>query len=117
MSNQRYRLRRVLAVEQRFADKGLKIGRCPLSQNVQFPGQTLHELVNNDRIIGASNEAAQQKVKRIYQSFVNGEVFLTDLTTAECIKLVENTSRDVGIAFANELSRDLSVSLTLTFMR
>ncbi len=92
-----------LAVEQRFAEKGIKVDvvHCP---ERAIPGQTLHELVNNDRIIGASNEHAQQKVKTIYQSFVNGEVFLTDLTTAECIKLVENTSRDVGIAFANELA-------------
>jgi len=92
-----------LAVAQRFKDKGLTIDvvHCP---ERAIPGQTLHELVHNDRIIGASNEAAQLKVKAIYQSFVKGEVFLTDLTTAECIKLVENTSRDVGIAFANELS-------------
>ena len=92
-----------LAVEKRFADAGLKIDvvHCP---ERAIPGQTLHELVNNDRIIGASCERAQQKVKRIYQSFVKGKVFLTDLTTAECIKLVENTSRDVGIAFANELA-------------
>jgi len=102
-----------IAVEQRFAEKGLKIDvvHCP---ERAIPGQTLFELVNNDRIIGASNENAQQKVKRIYQSFVNGEVFLTDLTTAECIKLVENTSRDVGIAFANELaeiSKELNVDV------
>ncbi|GAA5135568.1 non-hydrolyzing UDP-N-acetylglucosamine 2-epimerase [Thalassotalea piscium] len=92
-----------IAVEQRFADKGIQVDvvHCP---ERAIPGHTLHELVNNDRIIGASNTQAQQKVKRIYQSFVNGEVFLTDLTTAECIKLVENTSRDVGIAFANELA-------------
>jgi len=92
-----------IAVEQRFTDAGLSIDvvHCP---ERAIPGQTLHELVHNDRIIGASNEMAQQKVKAIYQSFVKGEVFLTDLTTAECIKLVENTSRDVGIAFANELS-------------
>lgn len=92
-----------LAVEQRFKDAGLTIDvvHCP---ERAIPGQTLHELVHNDRIIGASNETAQLKVKAIYQSFVKGEVFLTDLTTAECIKLVENTSRDVGIAFANELS-------------
>ncbi|GHE89535.1 non-hydrolyzing UDP-N-acetylglucosamine 2-epimerase [Thalassotalea profundi] len=92
-----------MAVEQRFAEKGIKIDvvHCP---ERAIPGHTLHELVNNDRIIGASSEKAQQKVKRIYQSFVKGEVFLTDLTTAECIKLVENTSRDVGIAFANELA-------------
>ena len=92
-----------LAVEQRFKDAGLTIDvvHCP---ERAIPGQTLHELVHNDRIIGASNETAQLKVKAVYQSFVKGEVFLTDLTTAECIKLVENTSRDVGIAFANELS-------------
>ena len=92
-----------IAVEKRFADAGLNIDvvHCP---ERAIPGQTLHELVNNDRIIGASSVQAQQKVKRIYQSFVKGEVFLTDLTTAECIKLVENTSRDVGIAFANELA-------------
>ncbi len=93
-----------LAVAQRFADKGLTIDvvHCP---ERAIPGQTLHELVNNDRIIGATNTAAQQKVKAIYKSFVAGEIFLTDLTTAECIKLVENTSRDVGIAFANELAQ------------
>ncbi|MDX2367874.1 MAG: UDP-N-acetylglucosamine 2-epimerase (non-hydrolyzing) [Colwellia sp.] len=92
-----------VAVEQRFKDAGLTIDvvHCP---ERAIPGQTLHELVHNDRIIGASNETAQLKVKAVYQSFVKGEVFLTDLTTAECIKLVENTSRDVGIAFANELS-------------
>lgn len=92
-----------LAVAQRFADAGINVDvvHCP---ERAIPGETLNELVNNDRIIGASSEVAQQKVKEIYQSFVNGEVFLTDLTTAECIKLVENTSRDVGIAFANELS-------------
>jgi len=92
-----------MAVAKRFAKAGLNIDvvHCP---ERAIPGQTLHELVNNDRIIGAESVSAQQKVKAIYQSFVNGEVFLTDLTTAECIKLVENTSRDVGIAFANELS-------------
>ncbi|NMP30543.1 UDP-N-acetylglucosamine 2-epimerase (non-hydrolyzing) [Thalassotalea sp. M1531] len=93
-----------LAVADRFKRAGLNIDvvHCP---ERAIPGQTLHELVNNDRIIGAASSEAQQKVKTIYQSFVNGEVFLTDLTTAECVKLVENTSRDVGIAFANELAQ------------
>lgn len=92
-----------LAVAQRFADAKIKVDvvHCP---ERAIPGQTLHELVNNDRIIGANSSQAQQKVKKVYQSFVNGNIFLTDLTTAECIKLVENTSRDVGIAFANELA-------------
>ena len=93
-----------MAIAARFADAGLAVDvvHCP---ERAIPGATLDELVNNDRIIGASSAIAQQKVKAIYQSFVKGEVFLTDLTTAECIKLVENTSRDVGIAFANELSQ------------
>jgi UDP-N-acetylglucosamine 2-epimerase (non-hydrolysing) len=93
-----------LAVTERFKQAGLTLDvvHCP---ERAIPGATLHELVNNDRIIGASSKFAQQKVKTIYQSFVKGEIFLTDLTTAECIKLVENTSRDVGIAFANELSQ------------
>jgi UDP-N-acetylglucosamine 2-epimerase (non-hydrolysing) len=93
-----------LIVEERLKAKGLNVDvvHCP---ERAIPGQTLYELVHNDRIIGASNVKAQQKVKNIYQSFVEGEVFLTDLTTAECVKLVENTSRDVGIAFANELAQ------------
>lgn len=93
-----------LEVEKRLHKKGLKLDvvHCP---ERAIPGQTLYELVHNDRIIGASSLIAQQKVKAIYQSFVDGEVFLTDLTTAECVKLVENTSRDVGIAFANELAQ------------
>jgi len=93
-----------LEVEKRLSKRGLNIDvvHCP---ERAIPGQTLYELVHNDRIIGASSAVAQQKVKAIYQSFVDGEVFLTDLTTAECVKLVENTSRDVGIAFANELAQ------------
>ncbi|PCH96606.1 MAG: UDP-N-acetylglucosamine 2-epimerase (non-hydrolyzing) [Gammaproteobacteria bacterium] len=93
-----------IEVEKRLQAKGLNLHvvHCP---ERAIPGQTLHELVHNDRIIGASNQEAQQKVKTIYQSFVDGEIFLTDLTTAECVKLVENTSRDVGIAFANELAQ------------
>lgn len=102
-----------LAASERFKAAGLSIDlvHCP---ERAIPGQTLHELVNNDRIIGATSSQAQQKVKSIYQSFVKGEVFLTDLTTAECVKLVENTSRDVGIAFANELAeicQELSVDV------
>ena len=93
-----------LAVVERLKERGLEIDvvHCP---ERAIPGQTLHELVHNDRIIGASSKVAQEKVKTIYQQFVDGEVFLTDLTTAECVKLVENTSRDVGIAFANELAQ------------
>ena len=91
-------------VQDKFSSMGLdvKVVHCP---ERAIPGQTLHELVNNDRIIGANDKAAQLHVKGIYQSFIKGDVFLTDSTTAECVKLVENTSRDVGIAFANELAQ------------
>ena len=93
-----------LEIEKRLKKKGLNLDvvHCP---ERAIPGKTLYELVHNDRIIGASSKIAQQKARTIYQSFVDGEVFLTDLTTAECAKLVENTSRDVGIAFANELAQ------------
>jgi len=76
-----------VAVSERFTAAGIDINvvHCP---ERAIPGQTLYELVHNDRIIGAASAIAQQKVKTIYQSFVKGEVFLTDLTTAECIKLV-----------------------------
>ena len=70
-----------------------------------IPGNTLYELVNNDRIIGAASEESAKKAADLYGSFVKGKIFRTDTTTAECVKLVENTSRDVQIALANELAQ------------
>lgn len=92
-----------LEVQQYISRKGLELNvvHCP---ERAIPGQTLHELVHNDRIIGAANSAATRVAKDVYQTFVVGDIFTTDTTTAECVKLVENTSRDVNIAFANELS-------------
>lgn len=89
-------------VKARFEEKGLSINvvHCP---ERAIPGQTLHELKHNDRIIGAFDNDAAMLAKRLYQSFVVGSIYVTDTTTAECVKLVENTSRDVNIAFANEL--------------
>ena len=69
-----------------------------------LPGKIMVELVENDRIVGGINPAATAKVKKFYESFVRGEVFGTDCRTAEMAKLVENSYRDVNIAFANELS-------------
>ena len=89
-------------------ESGLKIGNelylayCP--ERV-LPGNILKELVDNDRIIGGINPDSAELAKEIYQSFVEGEIYLTDATTAEMVKLVENSFRDVNIAFANELSR------------
>ena len=69
-----------------------------------LPGQMLKELVSNDRICGGLTPAAAEAARDLYRVFCTGEIFLTDARTAEMCKLTENASRDVGIAFANELS-------------
>ncbi len=69
-----------------------------------LPGQMLKELVSNDRICGGLTPAAAEQARDLYRCFCTGEIFLTDARTAEMCKLTENASRDVGIAFANELS-------------
>lgn len=69
-----------------------------------IPGKILFELVENNRIVGGINEKSALKVKKLYEAFVKGDIYLTDATTAEMCKLMENTYRDVNIALANELS-------------
>jgi len=64
----------------------------------------MHELVHNDRVIGGVDDASTQKAITFYKDFVNGELHATNARTAEMCKLTENSSRDVQIAFANELS-------------
>ena len=69
-----------------------------------LPGNVMHELVENDRVIGGVNDISTQKAVEFYSLYVNGELHATNARTAEMCKLVENSSRDVQIAFANELS-------------
>ena len=69
-----------------------------------LPGQMIKELVNNDRICGGLTPAAAERACELYRIFCVGEILVTDARTAEMVKLTENASRDVGIAFANELS-------------
>jgi UDP-N-acetyl-D-mannosaminuronic acid dehydrogenase len=69
-----------------------------------LPGNVFSELVSNDRVIGGVTRACAEAAKELYKTFVEGEIFLTDATTAEMVKLVENTFRDVNIALANELA-------------
>lgn len=79
-----------------------------------IPGNTLHELIYNDRIIGGVNDASNEKAKELYSCFVKGEIFTTDATTAELVKVMENTSRDINIAMANEfalIAEDLNVNV------
>lgn len=79
----------------------LHIAYCP--ERV-LPGNVMYELVHNDRVIGGVNEKATAKAVTFYRQFVKGELHKTNARTAEMCKLVENSSRDVQIAFANELS-------------
>jgi UDP-N-acetyl-D-mannosaminuronic acid dehydrogenase len=69
-----------------------------------LPGRILTELVENDRIVGGINDASTEAAAEFYEEFVRGEVLRTSAGTAEMAKLVENSFRDVNIAFANELS-------------
>ena len=69
-----------------------------------LPGNVMHELVHNDRVIGGVDEKSTNKAINFYRQFVKGELHATNARTAEMCKLVENSSRDVQIAFANELS-------------
>ncbi|HEY9075336.1 MAG TPA: nucleotide sugar dehydrogenase [Anaerolineaceae bacterium] len=70
-----------------------------------LPGQILRELIENARVIGGVDRASAEAGRDLYKTFVRGEIYLTDATTAEMVKLMENTSRDVDIAVANEFAR------------
>jgi UDP-N-acetyl-D-mannosaminuronic acid dehydrogenase len=86
---------------------GLKVGtevylaHCP--ERV-MPGETFSELINNNRVIGGITPKSALLAKEVYSSFVKGDIDLTDDVTAEMVKLMENTYRDVNIALANEFS-------------
>ncbi len=79
----------------------LNIAYCP--ERV-LPGNVMYELVYNDRVIGGIDEKSTDKAVAFYTQFIKGDLHKTNARTAEMCKLVENSSRDVQIAFANELS-------------
>ena len=88
--------------EERPELKGkINIAYCP--ERV-LPGKVIYELENNDRVIGGLDEKSTKLAQDFYRHFVKGELHATNARTAEMCKLVENSSRDVSIAFANELS-------------
>jgi UDP-N-acetyl-D-mannosaminuronic acid dehydrogenase len=86
--------------------KGINTGGIYVAYSPErvLPGQTMRELVQNDRIVGGITNEAAIHVTLFYESFVQGEVVITNSRTAEMSKLTENACRDVNIAFANELS-------------
>ena len=79
----------------------IHIAYCP--ERV-LPGNVIYELVNNDRVIGGIDDDSADAAAQFYGKFVSGQLHKTNCRTAEMCKLVENSSRDVQIAFANELS-------------
>ena len=82
-------------------DTDISVAHCP--ERV-LPGHVIRELVENDRIIGGVTEHCAERARSLYKIFVDADCLVTDCRTAELSKLVENSFRDVNIAFANELS-------------
>ncbi len=70
-----------------------------------IPGNMVYELLHNNRTIGADDAEIGEKIKKLYASFCEGEIVVTDIKTAEMTKVIENTFRAVNIAFANELAK------------
>lgn len=70
-----------------------------------LPGNMIYELLHNSRTIGADNKEIGQQIKELYATFCKGQIVVTDIRTAEMTKVVENTFRDINIAFANELAK------------
>lgn len=95
-------------VKPRLEEAGFAIGEdiflvhCP--ERV-LPGQILHELIHNNRIVGGVTPICTEKGVEVYETFVQGEIIKTNARTAEMSKLMENTFRDVNIALANELTK------------
>lgn len=77
------------------------VAHCP--ERV-LPGKIFYELIYNARIIGGINQESMNQAKQFYKQFVKGSLYLTNATAAEMVKLVENSSRDVAIAFANQIA-------------
>lgn len=93
-------------VAKLLGDNGVELSRIHIAHCPErvLPGKIMKELVENDRIVGGTTEAATKITANFYRDFVQGEVLETDAKTAEMAKLTENSFRDVNIAFANELS-------------
>lgn len=95
------KMRKLILASRPELEGVIHIAYCP--ERV-LPGNVMHELIENDRVIGGVDKASTQKAISFYRKYVKGELYGTNARTAEMCKLVENSSRDSQIAFANELS-------------
>lgn len=94
--------RLVIPILKRSGVKKFYFSHCP---ERAIPGKTIFEMVHNDRIIGGMDKESCERTKELYASFVKGNIYITDVKTAEFVKLMENTYRDVNIALANEFAQ------------
>lgn len=87
--------------------KGIDVSRIHFAHAPErvLPGKILLELITNDRVVGGLTAKAGELAREFYKTFVRGDILVTDAVTAELVKLMENTFRDVNIALANEFAR------------
>jgi len=83
------------------AGKNFFVAHCP--ERV-LPGKIFQEIIQNDRIVGGINTESSEKAKSFYKKFVKGSIHITNASSSEMVKLIENSSRDTQIAFAHEVS-------------
>lgn len=95
------KMKNLIFSERKELEGKINIAYCP--ERV-LPGNIMYELIHNDRVIGGINEDSTNAAILFYKNFVKGNLYPTNAKTAEMCKLVENSSRDAQIAFANELS-------------
>lgn len=87
--------------QQAGEEADIQVAYCP--ERI-LPGKMLEELIHNDRVVGGLTRTASDMAATLYRLFVEGEIHITSVRTAELCKLAENSFRDVNIAYANELS-------------
>lgn len=92
------------AIEEKGFQIGKDINLVHAPERI-IPGNMVYELLHNNRTIGADDKEVGEKIKLLYSSFCQGEIEVTDIRTAEMTKVVENTFRDINIAYANELAK------------
>jgi len=91
-------------VEENGFDIGKDIHLAHAPERI-IPGNMVHELKHNSRTIGADDKVVGEKIKNLYATFCQGDIVVTNIRTAEMTKVVENSYRDINIAFANELTK------------
>ncbi len=91
-------------IEEKNYERGKDIHLVHAPERI-IPGNMIYELMNNNRTIGADNKEIGEKIRKLYSVFCKGEITVTDIRTAEMTKVVENTFRDINIAYANELAK------------